>query len=87
MEEGYGRKADIWSLGATLLELLTGEAAWAGYNPMAAVYALAEEGRIPDLPSNVSPECTAFLTLCFTRDPELRPHALDLLKHPWLTQI
>ena len=43
----YGRKADVWSVGVTLVEMLTGEVPWKEFEPMAAMFQIAyEEPRI-----------------------------------------
>jgi serine/threonine protein kinase len=64
--------------------MLTGDPPWKGYNPMAAVYALADEGRTPELPVDISIECQDFLSQCFMRDSAARPSANLLRSHPWI---
>jgi serine/threonine protein kinase len=40
----------------------------------------------PPLPSFISPVCEDFLLQCFHKEPSLRKTAVELLKHPWITQ-
>lgn len=43
----YGRKADVWSVGVTLVEMLTGKVPWKEFEPMAAMFQIAyEEPRL-----------------------------------------
>ncbi|VDN28963.1 unnamed protein product, partial [Cylicostephanus goldi] len=39
----YGRKADVWSVGVTLVEMLTGKVPWKEFEPMAAMFQIAYE--------------------------------------------
>jgi len=83
-QEGYGKKADIWSLGCTLLEMLTGLPPFADLDAACAVYLIGSSTEPPPFPTTVSPDCRDFLTLCLQRDPNLRPDANALLRHPFI---
>lgn len=76
---------DIWSLGCTILELLTGQPPYYKFNQMTAMYKIVNEG-IPPLPDDISPELKDFLNNCFIRDPKKRKTATELLFHPWIPQ-
>ncbi|EAN78428.1 protein kinase, putative [Trypanosoma brucei brucei TREU927] len=84
---GYGMKSDIWSVGCTVVEMLTGKPPWPECNSMwAAVYKIAHSTGLPtEIPDNLDPQLMSFLELCFIRDPKKRPEAEELLKHPFLT--
>lgn len=79
--ESYGRKADIWSLGCTVVEMLTKKPPWAHLETMAAIYKIATEEQ--PIPSNISKQTLDFLKLTFRRVPAERPTAADLISHPF----
>lgn len=79
--ESYGRKADVWSLGCTVVEMLTQKPPWAHLETMAAIYKIATEEQ--PIPSNISKQTLDFLKLTFRRVPAERPTAADLINHPF----
>ncbi|CAI5473879.1 unnamed protein product [Closterium sp. Yama58-4] len=82
---GYGRKADIWSLGCTVIEMLTGSHPWPGMdNTWSAIFHIAKTTTGPPTPEESSPEGRDFLAACFQLDPALRPSAAELLQHPFV---
>ncbi|XP_053568292.1 mitogen-activated protein kinase kinase kinase 2 [Bombina bombina] len=78
--EGYGRKADIWSVGCTVVEMLTEKPPWAEFESMAAIFKIATQPTNPQLPAHVSEHCRDFLKRIFV-DAKLRPSADELLRH------
>ncbi|KAI7895905.1 uncharacterized protein EV154DRAFT_494138 [Mucor mucedo] len=83
--KGASTKSDIWSLGCTLVELVTGKPPYADLIAMSAMFRIVED-PIPPLPDSISDEMKSFLTACFQKDPQLRPSAHELLHHPWILQ-
>ncbi|EQC31785.1 STE/STE11 protein kinase [Saprolegnia diclina VS20] len=81
-------KADIWSLGCTVLEMLTGQTPWHEFsNPLTAMYKIVSSDSIPKVPTDLPAEAVAFLHACFQRDPSKRPDAKQLLLSPFLKSV
>lgn len=83
----YGRKADIWSLGAVVVEMVTGKPPFHNLAPVTALFRIGSSSAVPDIPSALSPHGRDFLSLCFRRDVSTRPTAAELLSHPWITEL
>ncbi|KAI2649018.1 Mitogen-activated protein kinase kinase kinase 3 [Labeo rohita] len=81
--EGYGRKADIWSVACTVVEMLTQKPPWAEYEAMAAIFKIATQPTKPNLPEGVSDACRDFLRQIFVEE-KWRPTAEGLLSHPFV---
>uniref|UniRef100_A0A670J8Z1 Mitogen-activated protein kinase kinase kinase 3 n=1 Tax=Podarcis muralis TaxID=64176 RepID=A0A670J8Z1_PODMU len=80
--EGYGRKADVWSLACTVVEMLTEKPPWAEYEAMAAIFKIATQPTNPQLPSHISETCRDFIKRIFV-EARQRPSAEELLQHPF----
>lgn len=83
--EGICTASDIWSLGATIIELFTMNPPYHLLNPMATLHAIGVDEH-PPLPSGISPVAKDFLLECFQKQPNLRVSATMLLKHQWIIQ-
>ncbi|EME26468.1 serine/threonine protein kinase isoform 1 [Galdieria sulphuraria] len=79
----YDEKADIWSLGITILELACGKPPWFQVHPMKALFLISEEDP-PILKGNFSSDLKDFVSHCLHKEPEERWDAIRLLKHPFL---
>ena len=77
-------KCDIWSLGCTIIQLLTTRPPYYEFEPMAAMFRIVTDD-CPPIPSGISNYLKDFLLKCFTKEPSKRPNAKDLLIHPWIT--
>eukprot|EP00026_Physarum_polycephalum_P000629 Phypoly_transcript_00630.p1 GENE.Phypoly_transcript_00630~~Phypoly_transcript_00630.p1 ORF type:complete len:1367 (+),score=377.41 Phypoly_transcript_00630:213-4313(+) len=83
MEGDVTYAADIWSVGCTIVELLTAKPPYATLGAMPTMYRMVEEAH-PKLPENISEELRDFLLQCFTRSSATRPSAEQLRNHPWI---
>jgi serine/threonine protein kinase len=81
-----GPTSDIWSLGCTVIELLTGAPPYFELGPMSALFNIVED-RHPPLPDNLSDLLRSFLKVCFKKDPRQRPTATELVEHKWIRQF
>ncbi|KAF8023762.1 hypothetical protein BT93_F1069 [Corymbia citriodora subsp. variegata] len=73
---------DIWSLGCTIIEMLTGKPPWSEYERAAAMFKVIRSA--PPIPETLSAEGKDFLQCCFCRQPAERPSAAMLLEHAFL---
>ncbi|KAL3659409.1 hypothetical protein V7S43_015680 [Phytophthora oleae] len=86
-QTGHDYKADIWSIGATVIEMATAKHPWPHcHNGLAAMYTIAMATAPPPLPINLSDEAREFLRRCFCIDPEERATALELSEHAFLAE-
>ncbi|XP_061472868.1 serine/threonine-protein kinase 10 isoform X2 [Rhineura floridana] len=84
----YDYKADIWSLGITLIEMAQIEPPHHELNPMRVLLKIAKSDP-PTLnyPSKWSPEFKDFLKTALDKNPETRPSAAQLLEHPFVCKV
>ncbi|ORZ06841.1 kinase-like domain-containing protein [Absidia repens] len=81
--KGASTKSDIWSLGCTLIELVTGKPPYANMVAMSAMFRIVEDDY-PPIPETISEEMRSFLLCCFQKNPDDRPTANQLKNHIWL---
>ncbi|PWN31079.1 hypothetical protein BDZ90DRAFT_33366 [Jaminaea rosea] len=84
--KGASTAADIWSLGCTIIELLTGKPPYGDMLAMSALFRIVEDER-PPIPEKCSDSLKDFLVLCFQKDPTKRPTAEALFEHDWLLEM
>mmetsp|Transcript_33066 Transcript_33066/g.87416 ORF Transcript_33066/g.87416 Transcript_33066/m.87416 type:complete len:583 (-) Transcript_33066:38-1786(-) len=87
-QDGHGRKADIWSLGCTLIEMASGEKPWGNeLFSKNVVYALSHIGtspNVPSIPDAMSRAGQDLVRRCVRRDAADRPGTAELLAHDFL---
>uniref|UniRef100_A0A3B5LAQ9 non-specific serine/threonine protein kinase n=1 Tax=Xiphophorus couchianus TaxID=32473 RepID=A0A3B5LAQ9_9TELE len=84
----YDYKADIWSLGITLIELAQIEPPHHELNPMRVLLKVAKsEPPTLDQPSKWSRDFNDFLRKALDKNPEIRPSAAQLLEHPFVKTV
>ena len=76
---------DIWSLGCTIIELVTGYPPYFDMSALAALYKMAHAPH-PPLPENISESLSEFLLLCFHRPATERKTASQLLGEKWILE-
>lgn len=78
----YDAKADMWSLGITIIELAQGSPPRNG--KVSDVLTATATTAPPKLDKAFSKQMREFVDLCLQKDPALRPTAAKLAEHPWL---
>ena len=84
-EISYDAKADIWSLGISILEMCEGNPPHFNIHPMRAIFMIPMKPapRFAE-PDRWSPDMNDFLSKCLTKAVEGRWEARDLVFHPWI---
>ncbi|RHY99988.1 hypothetical protein DYB35_003336 [Aphanomyces astaci] len=88
-QQTHDTKADIWSIGCTLLKMLTGAPLWKDMKfqtQVALFYHIANLTAPPALPSTLSEVATSFVLACLQIPPDDRWSADQLLRHPFIQQ-
>ncbi|CAH2282196.1 mitogen-activated kinase kinase kinase 8 [Pelobates cultripes] len=83
---GHSTKADIYSMGATIIHMQTGNPPWVKRYPRSAfpsyLYIIHKQAPpLEDIAEDCSPPMKAFLTASLEKNPNQRPTAAELLKH------
>ncbi|KAG8990537.1 hypothetical protein FRB90_001732 [Tulasnella sp. 427] len=82
--KGASTASDIWSLGCTIVELLTAKPPYSEIgNSLSVMFRIVEDDTAP-IPEGCSAPLRDFLSQCFKKDPAERPTAEALFEHPWL---
>lgn len=85
--EKQGFAADVWAVGCTVIQMVTGGAPWADVSdPVAAIYRIGSGDDLPEIPRFMSEQGKDFLRRCLIRDPEERWSVSELLKHPFVQE-
>eukprot|EP01103_Thecamoeba_quadrilineata_P013140 TRINITY_DN3557_c0_g1_i1.p1 TRINITY_DN3557_c0_g1~~TRINITY_DN3557_c0_g1_i1.p1 ORF type:complete len:1073 (+),score=196.36 TRINITY_DN3557_c0_g1_i1:54-3272(+) len=76
--------SDIWSLGCTIIELMTGSPPYFEMSQMAAIFHMVNDPHPPFPESLLTDELKEFIFLCFKHEPQSRPSAKELLTSVWI---
>ncbi|XP_039172646.1 mitogen-activated protein kinase kinase kinase 1-like [Eucalyptus grandis] len=85
-KRSYGSAADIWSLGCTVLEMLTRQPPYSGFEPVQALFRIGK-GEPPPIPDSLSKNARDFILRCLQVNPNNRPSAAQLLYHPFVKKL
>lgn len=79
---GYGRSVDIWALGATVVNMMTGKVPFEGQTRHQIAFALCFRKQKPTYPdiADKRPDVKRFFDNCFEFLPNDRPTAAELLQ-------
>ncbi|KAF9875565.1 hypothetical protein CkaCkLH20_06946 [Colletotrichum karsti] len=86
-QTSYTRKADIWSLGCLVVEMMTGTHPYPDCSQLQAIFKIGGGKAAPTIPEHASEDAQTFLSQTFEIDHNLRPSADDLMLSPFLTPI
>jgi len=86
-----GRRSDIWSLGCTVIEMITADAPWPNLRAeklsvTETLKLIVDSQEVPPMPEKIPSDCRNFLGIVLVRDHAKRPYATQLLKHRFIVQ-
>jgi mitogen-activated protein kinase kinase kinase len=86
-QTSYTRKADIWSLGCLVVEMMTGTHPFPDCSQLQAIFKIGGAKISPTIPDHASAEAQTFLKQAFEVEHTKRPSAEELLFSPFLNPM
>jgi mitogen-activated protein kinase kinase kinase len=86
-QTSYTRKADIWSLGCLVVEMMTGTHPFPDCSQLQAIFKIGGAKTSPTIPEQATEDAKTFLSQTFEVDQNKRPSADELLYSPFLNSI
>ncbi|XP_043725419.1 mitogen-activated protein kinase kinase kinase 17-like isoform X2 [Telopea speciosissima] len=82
--EKQGPESDVWSLGCTVIEMVTGKPAWEDHGAD-TLCRIAFSDAVPEFPDELSELGRDFIDKCLRREPSERWNCEQLLHHPFVS--
>ncbi|XP_059618004.1 neither inactivation nor afterpotential protein C [Phlebotomus argentipes] len=87
-DEVYGSRCDVWALGITAIELGDGNPPFKDMHPTRVIFQIMRNPP-PTLyrPANWSQNYNDFICECLEKNPEHRPFMVEVMEHPFFTEL